>query len=89
MPSQLLQSVITLVGDAKAAHRIPLVAEVVWGLQACRLIPLWTWLNCVGTFGVGTIGYWWAREAAIGHRLGYGLVFEEFFWALLMDDDFK
>ena len=29
------------------------------------------WLNCVGTFGVGSAGYWWGRAGACLTRLGH------------------
>ena len=30
----------------------------------CRLRPGHVWLNCVGTYGVSSAGYWWSRLAA-------------------------
>ena len=51
-------------GDVSKAHRRVKVRREDWGLQACRLKPGMVWLNCVGTYGVTSAGYWWARLAA-------------------------
>ena len=46
-----------------------------WGFQACRLEPGKLWLNCVGTYGLASAGYWWSRmAAAVIIRLFYYLV---------------
>ena len=63
-----------LTGDVKRAHRLVKVAEEDWGLQACRTNangPGQFWLNLVGTFGVSSAAYHWARLMAGLGRLGY------------------
>ena len=63
-----------LTGDVKHAHRLVKVAEEDWGLQACRTNangPGHLWLNLVGTFGVSSAAYHWARLMAGLGRLGY------------------
>ena len=45
-------------------HRQARVREADWGLQACRLDPGRVWVNTVGTYGMTSAGYWWARVAA-------------------------
>ena len=49
------------------------------------------WLNTVGTFGVGSAGYWWGRAGALMVRLAHYLVpaFLRQFWLLLYADDGK
>ena len=65
-----------LCGDVPSAHRRVRVVEEDWGLMACRLDDEADvlWLNCVGTYGVGSAGYWWARLASgaivrLGHYI--------------------
>lgn len=46
------------------------------------------YLNCVGTFGVTSAGYWWGRAAAAIVRLThYALGHENALWALIYSDD--
>ena len=46
------------------------------------------WLNTVGTFGVGSAGYWWGRAGAALIRLTHYLIGrEEALWAMLYSDD--
>ena len=46
------------------------------------------WLNTVGTFGVGSAGYWWGRAGAAIMRLThYVLGYSHAIWALLYSDD--
>ena len=46
------------------------------------------WLNTVGTFGVGSAGYWWGRAGAAIMRLThYALGYTHAIWALLYSDD--
>ena len=59
-------------GDVSKAHRRVKVRREDWGWQACRLEPGRVWLNCVGTYGISSAGYWWARlSGAILVRLFY------------------
>ena len=46
------------------------------------------YLNCVGTFGVTSAGYWWGRAAgAIVRFTHYMLGYDDPLWALLYSDD--
>ena len=77
-----------LLGDASKAHRRVAVRPEDWGLQACRLRPGYIWLNKVGTYGVGSAGYFWSRLAGAFHRLGFYFVGGvSDFEALLFADD--
>ena len=77
-----------LVGDVSRAHRLPRVMRQEWGLQACQLRPGTVWLNEVGTFGVGSAGYHWAREAAGLSRAVLSVMFREWLFQLLYSDDY-
>ena len=55
---------LLLMGDVSKAHRRVKVREQDWGYQACRLHPGKVWVNCVGTYGIGSAGYWWGRLAS-------------------------
>ena len=69
------QRVFALLGDVSQAHRQIKVVERDWGLQACRLQQGRLWINTVGTYGVGSAGYWWGRlAAAVLVRLLYYLI---------------
>ena len=46
------------------------------------------WVNTVGTFGVGSAGYWWGRAAgAIVRLTHYVLGHGDAIWALIYSDD--
>ncbi len=57
--------------DYKGAHRLVPIHEDDWGLQACRLDDEEEvlYLNTVGTFGVASAAFWWARVAASMQRI--------------------
>ena len=88
-----------LTWDFEGAHRIVLVAEEDWGLQACTEEKLGeegpkedteVIVNTVGTFGVSSAGYWWGRLGAAITRAGhYVLGHELATWILLFADDGK
>ena len=80
--------VFGLVGDVSRAHRLPRVMRREWGLQACQLRPGKVWLNEVGTFGVGSAGYHWARESAGVSRAVLSLMFRNWLFQLLYSDDY-
>jgi len=64
-----------ILGDISKAHRRIKIRFSEWGYQACRVEEGCTWVNCVGTYGVASAGYWWARmAAAVIIRLGYYLL---------------
>ena len=77
-----------ILADAPKAHRRVKVHPADWGLQACRLRPGTIWVNKVGTYGVGSAGYWWSRLAGAFHRLGFYLLDPAgFVESLLFADD--
>ena len=73
--------------DAHKAHRRYKVRRKDWGRQACRLRDKMIWLNRVGTFGVGTAGYWFQRLASVPGRLVLYCMLCREFWQLIYADD--
>ena len=53
-----------ILGDVSKAHRRVKIAERDWGYQACQLDEDTIWVNKVGTYGMTSASYWWARLAA-------------------------
>ena len=84
------KKLFALAGDVAKAHRRIKVRRADWGFQACRLRPGSLWLNCVGTYGMGSAAYYWARFAAGAQvRLGHYILGGEFALDLLLYvDDF-
>ena len=58
------QSGFAICGDIALAHRRVKVRVQDHGYQACRLEEGYTWINGVGTYGLGSAAYWWARVSA-------------------------
>ena len=58
--SEVAGTHFSLQADVKMAHRRFLHRPGDHGLLACRLHPGSVWINRVGTFGVGSAGYWWS-----------------------------
>ena len=57
-------------------------------VQAAEDLQDEVWLNCVGTFGVGSAGYWWSRGGAALLRVShYCAGPSNALWALLYADD--
>ena len=81
--------VFGLAADVQEAHRQIQVREEDWMHQACQLEehgPIY--LNCVGTYGLASAGYWWGRCAAGIHRLMYAIFGQSYMlWLLLFADD--
>ena len=77
----------SLQSDVHKAHRRFKNAQRDWGYQACQIYEGTVWLNRVGTFGVGTGCYWWARLAACLARAGLTVTDFEELWQLLFADD--
>ena len=75
-------------GDVSKAHRRVKVQRADWKYQACQLEAGTIWLNRVGTFGIGSAAYWWARVAAAISRLPLYLLGKADFWQLLFADDY-
>eukprot|EP00435_Cladocopium_sp_Y103_P059542 s1184_g21.t1 len=75
--------------DYKGAHRLVPIHEDDWGKQAFRLEDEGeVLLNCVGTFGVASAAFWWARLAATLQRTMWAfLPFRDPIYLLLFADD--
>ena len=79
---------ISILADFSKAHRLVKILEQEWGMLGCKLRPGTTWLNRVGTFGVGSAAYWWSRLSGGLMRFVYGICGKEWsFEALLFADD--
>ena len=74
--------------DVSKAHRRVRVRKEDWGAQACQLDdPNTVWVNCVGTFGIASAGYFWGRlMAALGRGALYLLAPADI-WQLIYADD--
>jgi len=75
--------------DIKAAHRLVKIREADWPYVCCRADSLSevVWINKVGTFGVSSAPYWWAKLlAAIGRFVGH-VMQTSVFWHLVYVDD--
>ena len=60
--------------DIKAAHRLVKIRRSDWGYMCCRADSSSdvVWVNQVGTFGISSAPYWWAKLAAlVGRFVGY------------------
>jgi len=81
---------LAVLGDVSKAHRRIKVQEKDWGLQACQIDPGYIWVNKVGTYGMGSAAYYWARfGAAALVRLGHYVAGPDgSFELLLYVDDF-
>ena len=65
---------ISILSDFSKAHRLLKILEEEWGMLACQLRPETVWINRVGTFGVGSAAYWWAKLAGALVRCVYGIL---------------
>jgi hypothetical protein len=83
--------VIALASDIRKAHRRVKHRECDWGLMACRVSDSseTVWINRVGTFGIGSIAYWWGRLAAAMGRLVGHVCQQELIWMTIFADDIK
>ena len=75
--------------DIQAAHRLVKVREADWGYLACKSDSNSSvlWLNRVGTFGVASAPYWWARlMALIGRYVGHLMGTHWFLQMVYVDD---
>ena len=77
---------IGLKSDGKDAHRTFKVHRKDHATQACRLMGTLI-LNQVGTQGINSSAYWWARIFGIISRLVLYLMLDEEFWVLTYADD--
>jgi hypothetical protein len=83
--------------DISKAHRRVPVDPRDWGLQACSDLPRRrapgpqdaVWVNTVGTYGLGSASYWWARVGALLLRITHYVVTPAGLrWALRFADDY-
>ena len=68
------QHPIAVMGDFASAHRLVKIVPADWGFQACRTKPGQVWINLVGTFGVASASFWWARLSGCLVRGCFGLL---------------
>ena len=79
-----------LQADVSKAHRRFLHRPRDWGLLAFRIREGDDiWLNRVGTFGIGSAGYWWGRLAGIISRCALSMTGSSEFFYLIFADDIK
>eukprot|EP00973_Karenia_brevis_P074939 10413697-Karenia_brevis.AAC.1 len=77
-----------LKADVSKAHRRCGIWAPDQKWQVCRTRPGSVWVNTVGTFGIGSAGYWWARLGGGTGRVVHSLMHGEEFWLFLFADDF-
>ncbi|CAE8616008.1 unnamed protein product, partial [Polarella glacialis] len=80
-----------LAADVRKAHRRVLRRKADWGLMACRSHEgsETIWVKRVGTFGIGSIAYWWGRLAAAAGRFVLRLCLNSFVFMSIFADDLK
>ena len=81
--------VMALVGDFEKAHRRFLYQKSERGYLACKVREedSFVYINKVGTFGIGSTPYWWARISACLMRVAHYLLGEQFWVELLLYAD--
>ncbi len=87
--SESREAPFAVAADIKSAHRLVTVRSQDWGYMCCRSDSLSdvVWCNKVGTFGVSSAPYWWARLfGLIGRFLSYILGTELFYHMVYVDD---
>ena len=65
---------LSILGDVMNAHRRVKILPEEHGMLGCKLREPTTWVNKVGTFGLSSAAYWWARVAGGLVRIIYGLL---------------
>ena len=78
-----------LSADIRAAHRLFKIREADWPYLACKCDSnsQVVWTNKVGTFGVSSTPYWWARlMGLIGRFTGYIMGSRWFMQVIYVDD---
>ena len=81
-------SAFGLKADVSKAHRRFKLQRRDWGLVACCLVAPEIWLNPVGTFGVASSNYWFARLIGRSTRLVNIFLGRAVVWQLLYSDDY-
>ena len=71
------------------AHRRVKVHPKDWGAMACKISSAsqTVWLNKTGTFGVASAAFWWSRLMGLFGRLAWGVMLDDWFFALVFVDD--
>ena len=84
-------SYFVLGADISAAHRLVKVRKSDWHLLCCkaRSESATTWVNCVGTFGISSAAYWWARLFRCVGRFITRLMLQSWLLQLVYVDDLQ
>ena len=75
--------------DIRAAHRLVKVRKKDWAFMCCRSdsSSRTVWVNKVGTFGISSAPYWWAKLfAMIGRFVGHLMATAWFLHMVYVDD---
>ena len=80
---------VAVTGDISKAHRRFKHRRDEWGYLGCKASSKddVVYVNCVGTFGVASAGYWWARLSGGTIRLTHHLTGKRALEILLFADD--
>ena len=80
---------VAITGDISKAHRRYKHRQDEWGFLGCKASSQDSavYLNCVGTFGLASAGYWWARLSGGAVRLIHHLTGRRALEILLFADD--
>ena len=83
--------IFCLMADIRKAHRRVVRVQRDWGLLGCKSDSASTtlWLNRVGTFGVASASYWWARLAGTIARWVMRLLGQSPTFQLIYVDDLE
>ena len=85
----MCETPLAVSADVKAAHRLLLHRKSDWALLACRASSEddVVWINKVGTFGISSTSYWWARLfGIIGRTVARCLLQHAFYQFVYVDD---
>ena len=87
--SEEKEVVMALVGDFEKAHRRFLYQESERGFLACRVNDKdgFVYINNVGTFGIGSTPYWWARISGALMRFAHYVVGPKYLVEMLLYAD--
>ena len=85
----MCETPLAVSADVKAAHRLLLHRKSDWAHLACRASSEddVVWINKVGTFGISSTSYWWARLfGIIGRTVARCLLQHAFYQFVYVDD---
>ena len=88
-PVEQLVPYFSLSADVSAAHRLCKHRECDWPLLCCRVRDQdkVIWMNTVGTFGISSASFWWARLFGLVGRTVTRFMMAAFFYHLAYVDD--